>query len=64
MITIPALWKYDRYMRQEIKDFLPLLRNNDGAVDGPAAILFTDGEILGAEKYAAEGFGRRRASPG
>lgn len=57
MITIPAPWEHDRYMWQEIKDFYRYYATMMEPWDGPASILFTDGEILGAEKYAAEGFG-------
>ena len=57
MITIPAPWEHDRYMRQEIKDFYRYYATMMEPWDGPTSILFTDGEILGAEKYAAEGFG-------
>lgn len=57
MITIPAPWEHDRYMRQEIKDFYRYYATMMEPRDGPTSILFTDGEILGAEKYAAEGFG-------
>ncbi len=48
MITIPAPWEHDRYMRQEIKDFYRYYATMMEPWDGPASILFTDGEILGA----------------
>ena len=48
MITIPAPWAHDRYMRQEIKDFYRYYATMMEPWDGPASILFTDGEILGA----------------
>ena len=57
MITIPAPWEHDRYMWQEIKDFYRYYATMMEPWDGPASILFTDGEILGTEKNAAEGFG-------
>ena len=46
MITIPAPWEHDRYMRQEIKDFYRYYATMMEPWDGPASILFTDGEIL------------------
>ena len=63
MITIPVPWKHDRYMWQEIKDFYRYYATMMEPWDGPASILFTDGEILGAEKYAAEGFDFYSAAP-
>ena len=46
MITIPVPWKHDRYMWQEIKDFYRYYATMMEPWDGPASILFTDGEIL------------------
>ena len=48
MITIPEPWTNDKYMDQQKKDFY----NYYGAMmepwDGPASIVFSDGDLLGA----------------
>ena len=48
MITIPAPWEHDKAMPQEIKDFYRYYATMMEPWDGPASILFTDGDILGA----------------
>lgn len=48
MITIPAPWEHDKSMKQEIKDFYRYYATMMEPWDGPASILFTDGDILGA----------------
>ena len=48
MITIPEPWENDRAMSQEKKDFYQYYATMMEPWDGPASILFTDGELLGA----------------
>lgn len=48
MVTIPAPWEYDRYMDGGIKDFYRYYATMMEPWDGPASILFTDGDVLGA----------------
>ena len=48
MMMIPEPWKNDTYMEQEKKDFYHYYATMMEPWDGPAAILFTDGEIAGA----------------
>ena len=48
MITIPEPWKHNGFMKQENKDFYHYYATMMEPWDGPAAILFTDGEMLGA----------------
>ncbi|MBR3368023.1 MAG: glutamate synthase large subunit [Lachnospiraceae bacterium] len=48
MITIPEPWKNNGFMRQQEKDFYHYYATMMEPWDGPAAILFTDGELLGA----------------
>lgn len=48
MITIPAPWEHDKAMPQEIKDFYRYYATMMEPWDGPASILFTDGDVLGA----------------
>ncbi len=48
MITIPEPWENDRYMSQEKKDFYQYYATMMEPWDGPASILFTDGEMMGA----------------
>ena len=48
MITIPEPWENDRYMSQEKKDFYQYYATMMEPWDGPASILFTDGDIMGA----------------
>ena len=38
MITIPAPWEHDRYMRQEIKDFYRYYATMMEPWDGPTSI--------------------------
>lgn len=48
MVTIPAPWEHDKYMDSEIKDFYRYYATMMEPWDGPASILFTDGDVLGA----------------
>lgn len=48
MITIPEPWKHDRYMDSSKKDFYHYYATMMEPWDGPAAILFSDGDIMGA----------------
>lgn len=48
MMMIPEPWKNDQYMEQEKKDFYHYYATMMEPWDGPAAILFTDGQIAGA----------------
>ncbi len=48
MVTIPAPWENDRYMDGEIKDFYQYYATMMEPWDGPASILFTDGDVVGA----------------
>lgn len=48
MLTIPEPWKHDDAMSKERKDFYHYYATMMEPWDGPAAILFTDGELFGA----------------
>ena len=48
MTLIPEPWKYDRDMDQKKKDFYHYYATMMEPWDGPAAILFSDGDIFGA----------------
>ena len=48
MITIPAPWNHDKSMPQEVKDFYHYYSTMMEPWDGPASILFSDGDVLGA----------------
>ena len=48
MITIPEPWENDRYMSQDKKDFYQYYATMMEPWDGPASILFTDGDVMGA----------------
>ena len=48
MITIPEPWKHNGFMEQRRKDFYHYYATMMEPWDGPAAILFTDGEVVGA----------------
>ena len=48
MVTIPAPWEHDKYMDSEIKDFYRYYATMMEPWDGPASILFTDGDVVGA----------------
>ena len=48
MITIPAPWQHDKSMPQEVKDFYRYYATMMEPWDGPASILFTDGDVVGA----------------
>ena len=48
MVTIPAPWEHDKYMDSEIKDFYRYYATMMEPWDGPASILFTDGDMIGA----------------
>ncbi|MCD8122982.1 MAG: glutamate synthase large subunit [Clostridiales bacterium] len=48
MIMIPAPWEHDRFMPQEVKDFYRYYATMMEPWDGPASIIFSDGDVLGA----------------
>jgi glutamate synthase (ferredoxin) len=48
MVTIPAPWEHDKSMPQEIKDFYRYYATMMEPWDGPASIVFSDGDLLGA----------------
>ncbi len=48
MIMIPAPWRHDKSMPQEVKDFYHYYATMMEPWDGPASIVFSDGDILGA----------------
>lgn len=48
MITIPEPWKHNGFMTQQKKDFYHYYATMMEPWDGPAAIIFTDGEVVGA----------------
>ncbi len=48
MITIPEPWAHDKKMSQQKKDFYQYYATMMEAWDGPAAIVFSDGDIVGA----------------
>ena len=48
MITIPEPWSNNKAMEQEKKDFYQYYATMMEPWDGPASILFTDGDIMGA----------------
>ncbi len=48
MITIPEPWRNDPYMDRDKKDFYHFYSTMMEPWDGPAAIIFTDGDTVGA----------------
>ena len=48
MITIPEPWKHNNAMEQDRKDFYQYYATMMEPWDGPASILFSDGDIMGA----------------
>ena len=48
MVLIPEPWKHNRFMSARKKDFYHYYATMMEAWDGPATILYTDGDILGA----------------
>ncbi len=48
MMTIPEPWKHDQFMEEKKKDFYHYYATMMEPWDGPAAIFFTDGDVLGA----------------
>ena len=48
MILVPQAWRHDDMLSQEKKDFYHYWATMMEAWDGPAAILFSDGDIVGA----------------
>ncbi|HAK58441.1 MAG TPA: glutamate synthase large subunit, partial [Lachnospiraceae bacterium] len=48
MLAVPEPWKHDESMSQKKKDFYHYYATMMEPWDGPAAILFTDGELFGA----------------
>ena len=48
LICIPQAWKHDDTVNQQTKDFYHYWATMMEAWDGPAAILFSDGDLVGA----------------
>ena len=48
MMLVPEPWKHNGFMKQERKDFYHYYATMMEPWDGPAAILFTDGDVVGA----------------
>ncbi len=48
MLAIPEPWKHNDFMPQDRKDFYHYYATMMEPWDGPAAVLFTDGEVFGA----------------
>ncbi len=48
MVIIPEPWKHNTFMSENKRDFYHYYATMMEPWDGPAAILFTDGEVLGA----------------
>ena len=48
MMLIPEPWKHNRFMEEEKKDFYHYYATMMEPWDGPAAILFSDGDVVGA----------------
>ncbi len=48
MITIPAPWSHDKSMPREVMDFYQYYATMMEPWDGPASIVFSDGDVLGA----------------
>ena len=48
MITIPEPWQNDESMSREKRDFYQYYATMMEPWDGPASILFSDGDIMGA----------------
>ena len=48
MITIPEPWSNNQTLSQEIRDFYQYYATMMEPWDGPASIVFSDGELLGA----------------
>ena len=47
-VTIPEPWANDKYMDRRLKDFFQYYATMLEPWDGPASILFSDGDIMGA----------------
>ncbi len=48
MVIIPEPWKHNTFMSEDKRDFYHYYATMMEPWDGPAAIVFTDGEVLGA----------------
>lgn len=48
MVLIPEPWKHNRFMSQDRKDFYHYYATMMEPWDGPAAVLFSDGDVVGA----------------
>ena len=48
MVTIPEPWKHNQFMGEDRKDFYHYYATMMEPWDGPAAILFSDGDLVGA----------------
>ena len=47
-VLIPEPWKHNQFMKEDRRDFYHYYATMMEPWDGPAAILFTDGDIVGA----------------
>lgn len=48
MVTIPAPWEHDKSMPQQVRDFYQYYATMMEPWDGPASIVFSDGDMIGA----------------
>lgn len=48
MVMLPALWEHDKFMSRKVKDFYRYYATMMEPWDGPASIVFSDGDALGA----------------
>ena len=48
MVTIPAPWEHDKAMPQQVRDFYRYYATMMEPWDGPASIVFSDGDVIGA----------------
>ncbi|MCC8127496.1 MAG: glutamate synthase large subunit [Clostridiales bacterium] len=48
MVMLPAPWEHDKFMPRKVKDFYRYYATMMEPWDGPASIVFSDGDVLGA----------------
>ncbi len=48
MVMLPAPWEHDKFMSRKVKDFYRYYATMMEPWDGPASIVFSDGDVLGA----------------
>ncbi len=48
MVMLPAPWEHDQFMSQKVRDFYRYYATMMEPWDGPASIVFSDGDVLGA----------------